>query len=399
MEPTTRPARVTRTNVAALTRRVIACARANAFPIALFLVLRVWTLVWASLVAAFVFPSSEATKHYYGIEPLRDAVVAPWQRWDTIWYSKIAVEGYAADERVVFAPLYPLLMRVVSPLTGNNVVAAGLLLSSIATLASFILLYRLAREMFDENAARRALIFLAVFPTAYFLFAAYPEALFLALVLGAFVCARQKHYAWAGLLGGFAALTRPQGVLFLLPLAIEFLAQYRRNEIALRNAWTLLLVALGGIGHLLWLAFQFSSPAIWFQAQTVWHRAALPWDALGAAWRAVIFAPSLLEAAISFMDPFFAVVFLLGIVWSARRLPLSMTAYLATIVLPPLFVTTTYSEHYPLTAMARYVLVAFPFFLLLGALAKGWWQLPLTAFSFVVQMFYLMLFVAWVFVR
>ncbi len=382
-----------------LTQRVIEFARTNAFPIALFFVLRAWTLVWASAVAAFVLPSAEATKHYYGVEPLHDAVIAPWQRWDTIWYSKIALEGYAADVRAVFPPLYPLLMRCLSVFTGSNVVAAGLVISSLAALASFVLLYHLAREMFDKGAARRTLLFLAAFPTAFFLFAAYTEAVFLAFVLGAFVCARSKQWFWASALGGFAALTRPQGVLFLAPLGVEFFVQVRRGEISGRRGWTLLLVVLGGIGHFLWLTFQFGSPLVWFQAQAVWHRFALPWDALGAAWGAVFFAPSFLDAAVSFMDPFFAVVFLLALVWSARRLPFAFTMYLATIILPPLFVTTTYSEHYPLTALARYVLVAFPFFLLLGALKKRAWQAPLAAFSFAAQLFWMMLFVAWVFVH
>ncbi len=167
--------------------------RAYRFPIGLFLTLRVWTMFWASLVNWFVLPSAEATKHYAGFAPLRDLIFAPWQRWDTIWYNKIALEGYAADVRVVFPPLYPFLMRLITPLTGANVTAAGLLLSSAAALASFILLYHLTRELFDERAAQRAILFLAVFPTAFFLFAAYTEATFLAFVLGAFVCARAKR--------------------------------------------------------------------------------------------------------------------------------------------------------------------------------------------------------------
>lgn len=384
---------------AVLLAKVAGFVRENAFPLAVFGVLRVWTLVWAELVAAFVAPSAGVAKYYYGLAPLTDPVAAPWQRWDTIWYAKIALEGYAADERVVFAPLLPLLMRLVSPVTGSNVVAAGLVVASVAAAVSFVLIYRLGRALFDESAARRALIFLAVFPTGFFLFAAYTEALFLALALGAFWAARKKRWAWAGTLGGLAALTRPQGVLFLLALGVEFFLQYRRGEVSFARVWTLIPVAVGGLGHLGWLTFEFGSPGVWFQAQALWHRAALPWDSLGAAWGAVILAPTLLDAAISLMDPLFATVFLAGLVWSARRLPVSMTVYMATIIVPPLFVVTTYSDHYPLTAMARYVVVAFPFFLLLGGLPKSWWQLPVAALSFLAQMVWMMLFVAWVFVR
>lgn len=377
----------------------VAFLRAYRFPLGLFAVLRVWTFVWASLVNTLGMPSEEAGKHYYGVEPLRDLIFAPWQRWDTIWYTKIAVEGYAADLRVVFPPLYPFLMRLSSPFQGGNVVAGGLLVSSIAGCAAFVLLFQMARGMFDQAAARRAILFLAAFPTAFFLFAAYTEALFLALALGAFVGARSKCWIWAGVLGGLAACTRPQGVLFVLPLAVEFWSQYRRREVSLRSVWTLAIVGLGGAVQILWLTLQFGSPGVWFNAESVWHRAVLPWDVLREAWSAVLFAPSLTDAFVSFWDPFFAVVFLLTLVVSARRLPLSFTMYLAIVVLPPLFVATTYSPHYPLTAMARYVMVGFPFFLLVGSLPKSWWQLPTLAISFLVQTFWLMLFVAWVFVH
>jgi len=379
--------------------RLGAFVHENGFPIGVFLFLRVWTMVWASVTAAFVPLAAEAPKFYYGVEPLRDWLIAPWQRWDTIWYTKIALEGYAADLRAVFSPLYPLLIHLVTLLSDGNAVAAALFIASAAALASYILLYQLAREFFDEPRARRALLFLAAFPTAFFLFAAYSESLFLACALGAFLCARHKRWLWAGVLGACAAMTRPQGILFVLPLTVEFFSQYRVREISGKQAWTLLLVAGGGIVHLVWLTLQFETPLVWLQAQNVWHRAVLPWNALGEAWRAVFTAASPLEALVSFMDPFFALVFLGALVWSWRNLPPSMTVYMATIVIPPLFVLTTYAERYPLTAMARYVLVAFPFFLLCGALPKRGWQTPLLGVSFVLQSFWLILFVAWVFVH
>jgi hypothetical protein len=187
--------------------------------------------------------------------------------------------------------------------------------------------------------------------------------------------------------------------LFLLPLAVEFYIQYRRGEVGLRRAAWLVLVGVEGAGHIVWLTHQFGSLAVWFEAQAIWHRLVMPWESLGAGWRGVVYAPSPLDGAVSLMDPLMAVVFLGGLVWSARRMPVSFTVYFATVLLAPLFVVTTYSEHYPLTAVARYVVVAFPFFLLLGSLPKSWWQAPLMGVSFLVQAVWMMLFVAWVFVR
>jgi hypothetical protein len=45
------------------------------------------------------------------------------------------------------------------------------------------------------------------------------------------------------------------------------------------------------------------------------------------------------------------------------------------------------------------VIVAFPFFMLLGTLPKRFWQAPVWAVSFLAQTVWLLLFCAWVFVR
>lgn len=380
-------------------RSVRAMVRENAFPLGVGIGMRVWTMVFAALAAMYVPPSPEATRQYFGMEPLRDFWVAPWQRWDTIWYTKIAMQGYAADQSVHFPPFYPLLIRLVMPLLRNNAVAVGLVISTTAALLSFVVLYRLASEMFDERAARRAVLFLAVFPTAFFLFAAYTESVFLALALGAFLCARRGGWVAAGVLGALAAMTRPQGTLFILPLAVEFWMQYRRGQVRLARVWTLLLVLVGGAGHVLWLTYQFGTPAVWFEGEAIMHRIAPPWETLATGWKAVWDADSIAAAALSFLDPFSVVVLVGGLVWGARRLPLSMVAYMAIIITPSLFVITTYSDAYPLTSVSRFVVLAFPLFLLMGSLPHRWWETLLLAFSFLIQTLLLVLFCAWVFVR
>jgi len=373
--------------------------RAYRFPLGLFVALRVWTMVWASFTVQIIPTAPAAADFYYGMTPLRDFIFAPWQRWDTLWYTKIAVAGYAADASSHFPPFYPLLIRLVMPLTANNAVAAGLVVSSLAALTAFILLYRLAREMFADDAARRTLLFLAAFPTAFFLFAAYTEAVLLALALGAFLCARRKEWLWAGILGAGAAMTRPQGMLFVFPLAVEFWSQWRRGEVATARVWTLLPVLLGGIAHIAWLAFQFGNLSAWFQSEAIMHRIAPPWQVMAAGWGAVMQASSVWAAALSLLDPLSIVLLLAAMLWSARRLPLSMTAYLGIIVAPSLFVITTYSDAYPLTSVSRFVVLAFPLFLLLGTLAPRWWQGLVLAVSFLLQTLLLVLFAAWVFVR
>lgn len=382
-----------------LSRDAAGFLREYAVPLGVFAALRVWTLVWASAVARFAGVSAEATKHYYGVAPLRDAVIAPWQRWDTLWFAKLAIEGYAADPRVVFPPLYPLLMRLTAPFVSDNYVGAGLLLSTIAALACFMLLYRLARDEFGASSARRAVFWLGAFPTAFYLFAAYTEALFLALILGAFLCAGRRRWLGAGLLAGLAAMTRAQGIFLILPFAVEFWLQFRERRVPLARGWTLGLILLGSAAHLGWLTWQFGTPAVWLDAQDLWHQAVMPWQAVAAMADAILDASGWVEQSVSIVLAGMALLLVTTVIWSARRLALSYTLYAAILALPPFFVVTTYSEQYPLIGVGRSVLIAFPLFLLLGSMGAKRWQPLVLGASFLLQAVWMMLFVAWVFVH
>lgn len=371
-------------------------------PCSIFVFLRIWDSTWAYVVSSIMPAPRIASNLLYGLRPITDGIAGvlwgPWLRWDTVWYIKIAESGYSStDLSPAYFFLYPLLIKALSSIIGNSV-AAGVVLSSGAALVGFALLYRLVQTLYDEAVARRTLLFFALFPTAFFLFAAYTEAVFFALALGAIMAALARRWELVGIYGSLAAMTRPQGLAFVLPMAVEFGLQYRAGQVLLRRAWTLGLVAVGALSPFFYLTLRYGTPRVWFDAQALWHRLSWPWESVGAAWGAVLTAPSPLEAVISFPDAFFAVSFLSLLVWSFVRLSPTLSAYMAIIVLPPLFGMTTYSPVYPLASMSRYVLLAFPAFILLGKLPPSWWQPIVLVFSFLLQTLWLILFVAWVFV-
>ena len=70
---------------------------------------------------------------------------------------------------------------------------------------------RLAEHLLGEAGARRAVLYLAVFPTSLYLGAVYSESLFLALALATFVLAERGRLGLAGVAVGLALLTRAQG--------------------------------------------------------------------------------------------------------------------------------------------------------------------------------------------
>jgi len=145
--------------------------------------------------------------------------LSSWQQWDAAVYVRIAQFGYQPPFDFAFFPLFPLLISLIAHLLPGswNYLAAGMLLSNAALLGALFIIYQLSGEAAGEQVARRTLLYLCIFPTAFFFFAAYNESLFILLTAGAFLALQRQRWWLAGLLGGLAALTRSTGVLLIIP--------------------------------------------------------------------------------------------------------------------------------------------------------------------------------------
>ncbi|MBI5667837.1 MAG: hypothetical protein HZC41_07495 [Chloroflexi bacterium] len=229
--------------------------------VALFMALRLLTLLVAPIMARDVpdtrppllwfdpitgrgNPSGAVYEAALPPESPLAELTAPWRRYDTVWYIKIAMQGYRRDTGIVFPPLYPILIRAVVPFAGGNYVLAALLVANVGCVAALFLLHKLVRREFgDEALATRTLILLAAFPTAFYLVAGYTEPVFLALALGAFLATFDRRWWLAGGLALLAGLTRLQGIVLCLPLVWIAYVQYRPT--GLRGVLTRLPVAAG----------------------------------------------------------------------------------------------------------------------------------------------------------
>jgi hypothetical protein len=195
------------------------------------------------------WPSSEVTAGWHNL-------VTAWERFDALWFLRIATGGYVnGDGSAAFFPLYPLLIRALSPVLGGHPLAAAFLISHLAAFGSMVVLYFLTAGEFDEQVARRTVLYLAVFPTSFFLLAPYSESLFLFLVLVAMWAARRGRWEIAGLAGAGASATRNLGILLVLPLAIEAVQQARERRSGRTLARGLAWSAVAAVGALAYLAF------------------------------------------------------------------------------------------------------------------------------------------------
>lgn len=148
--------------------------------------------------------------------------ITGWNKQDSLWFLQIAQHGYSLhNASAAFYPAYPALIRVVGYLCLEHLYLAAYLVSNGALLAALVILYRLTEREYDEATARRAVLYLCVFPTAFFLFDTYSEAVFLLSAVGALALARSGRWGWAGLVGIVATLTRSAGVAVVLALAAE----------------------------------------------------------------------------------------------------------------------------------------------------------------------------------
>lgn len=187
-----------------------------------------------------------------------DAALWTWKRWDALHYVNLAdlgYSGYIEDGKhlfLVFFPLYPWLMRLVSALTGNTM-AAGLLISFLSYAGGCVYLCKLAAWELGEGAARRAVLFLSVFPYAFFFGGIMTESLFFLTTAAGLWYIRRHRWWLAGLFGILAAMTRMHGILLIGAAVAELLEHRGRfdwREI-LRRLPVLLLPVLGTAVYLL----------------------------------------------------------------------------------------------------------------------------------------------------
>jgi hypothetical protein len=344
-----------------------------------------------------------------------------WSHWDGEHYVALAMGGYLQPPENVspaFFPLYPLLLRSFAELFGGPISKEALsvwapLLSLLFLPFALYFIYQIALDEFDEGVARATVLTLAFFPTTFFLNAAYTESLFLSLSAGALWAVRvRKDLLVACILAALAGATRNVGVFLMVPLIYEWIKDienYRWRGIYL------LVAPCGLLAYMGYLWVRFGDPLLFYSAQKSWGRQATgPLDTVGRTWASAV------EGAGGLLDPalwahpalsnvanhlagvgnffnlaifVFAVVVLLA---GLRDLSLSLIVYGLLLVVPATLFGTPES---PLMGTPRYVLVAFPIFIVLGLLSRnkplfgGW-----LALSALASLLPCALFVSWRFV-
>ena len=225
---------------------------------------------------------NEDSAHYW-MGPGKFPVTKTWnpveQRvfWDSEWYLDIAKNGYYLRENdqlhnIVFFPLYPMLIKVMSYLVLGNYLLAGWLVSIAALFGAIFYLYKLVKEFHPNVIPEEVIFFALVFPTAIFFNAIYTESLFLFLSIATFYYPFKKQFWLAGLLGLLASLTRISGVFLFIPLVYELLRQDGFKELFKSKPYPFLLIPLGTLSFFAFHYLRFGDFLLFMKIEANWGR-------------------------------------------------------------------------------------------------------------------------------
>jgi hypothetical protein len=334
----------------------------------------------------------------------RDPLANLPARFDAGWYGDIALDGYTWDHtfqrqrNIAFFPAMPMLMRPVGAAFGMSdrtvprerrmlrALWAGVVISLGAFLWALNYVTRLGSDLIGPDRAAGAALLLAAYPFALFYNAPYTESLFLLGAAGACYHFVRGEWVAASLWGLLVGLTRPNGCLVSIPLAILGLQQlyrdgalrFARDDRSLRTLASdaeglrgvgvrVLTAAMPGIGMLLFTAYLYRLTGVWFawaRSHEAWGRTYQGFGPFVAVFERLRDEPFLQVVTNNPSNTLNAlgVLFGLALLYPVfRRLGPAWGAFVLVNLIPPLFAGG-------LLSMGRLSSTLFPLFLALAAI-------------------------------
>lgn len=208
---------------------------------------------------------------------------------DAKYYLAIAEHGYKRtspfpwgrsgseiDRRTAFFPLFPVLIRLASYLTGGNYLIAGLAVSVLAGAASALGVWVLAARLCGRRVADRAVTLYCFFPGAMTFGMLYSEPLAVAFGAAALLALLDRRWLLAGIIGAVSTAERP--TMIVLVAVSGFAAA---QAIWSRREWRALiapaLTPLGMLAFFGYLGHRYHDYAFWFQAEKAGWNQHIDW--------------------------------------------------------------------------------------------------------------------------
>lgn len=345
-------------------------------------------------ISPHYFP--EGSENSYAFSPFRFLDV--WGRWDSGWYLQIAQHGYSPIQQgtvgnsFAFFPIYPILIKFFSLifpkqfLTQDVWLFIAVFLSNLFFLIALCVFYYFIKKIFAQvpyrkKIAQNSVLLLLLFPTSFFFSTAYNESLFFLLTISCFFFLFENKYFLASIIASFAALTKPYGILLLVPLLLHYFKNKNWNwqKIDLSFIYFFLPI-ISLFAFCIFAYLQTGDFLAFLHSQTAWHKT-LSWP-----WKSLLYPYHF----IGYITPIETIITIfalttLGLSW--KYLPHELVIWANLLNLIPLFSGTTISN-------MRYIISIFPFFIFLSLITqkREGFEKILLAIFLVIQV---LLFTAW----
>lgn len=278
-----------------------------------------------------------------------------WGVWDSRLYLDITSNGYSELTYACF-PLYPLLIKILGWIIGNNFLA-GIAISNISLIIAAIFLYKLTKLESDDKTALTSIKYLFLFPTAFIFSGILTESLFLALVLSSFYYARKRNWFWAGILGFLVSLTKHTGALIILPLLYEYLTKKGFSFEKIRNDIAFLFLPILGLALYCFYNYYLLGNFFAFVHSSM------------SGWGTKIMNPLIVlfnsifkfSSSYAMFNGIFTIAGILILIKFYRKIRFSYWIFAICVILTPLSFGI-------IKGMSRYFLVVFPFYILFAKL-------------------------------
>ncbi len=371
----------------------------------LFISSRLILLLAVAFSARFI--PKRSGSEYWNVGPSWNTYLL---RHDSGWYLKIAVEGYTYNgndliqQPIVFYPLYPLIARIFSIFLDIDETIALLVVSNASFAIVIPLIFKLIKQDYGDETALYSIALLSFFPTSLFFSAGYTELLALLLTIVFFLLLKDERHLSSAICVGLATATRPTGIVLLLPLLWgiwrNFSKQCKRLKISkvVYMAVAVLLTTSGLWLYMIYLGINFNKPLAFMTAQRAWLNGN---DVGSKLFKVLTLQPfyhlgDILRDGLEVytLDPWFLLSFLVLICLFWKRLLVPYKIYaLAVLLLPYL----TVSGGLGFRSFTRYILLAFPVFIIMADMLKQtqWIGVVIIIFFAVMLFMYTAMFAQW----
>lgn len=330
-----------------------------------------------SAVALRIFMQDETSLDF-------SVLINKWLQWDANNYTRIATEGYngylvdGEPITLVFFPFYSWLIKFAMLLI-KDVYLAALIVSSICYGIGCCYFYGLVCLDYGKEIGKKAVIYLSIFPFAFFFGSMMPESCFLALSTACFYYIKKHKWSLVVLTGALASISRMQGILLMLPAALEWIEYYKPILLIREKKWKKLWKAfyskallipgmlVGTLGYLYMNYVITGEPFKFLQYQkSIWYQEGQYFGKVLTGLFERAFTTEhvgVIRASIWIPEVLIFVLVVILLIYGIRKHPSKYVYYLLVYTL------ANYSLSWLLSA-GRYMTVAFPLFIIMADFAQ-----------------------------